>query len=66
MSVLVTDLATDKFNLSDHFSAQTENAYRVLFFGSLAVGGIGGGGLGAAARNMSQRARNTRPAALPA
>lgn len=54
-SVLVTDFATDKFNMVDHFKVSTENAYQLLYLSSLIGGGITGGGLGAAARHLRDR-----------
>lgn len=54
-SVLVADFATDKFNMVDHFKASTESAYQLLYLSSLIGGGITGGGLGAAARQIRDR-----------
>ncbi|MEM6811445.1 MAG: hypothetical protein AAF549_03155 [Pseudomonadota bacterium] len=66
-TVLVTDLASDKFNLVDHFGTNTENVYRGLFLASLTIGGITGGGLRAAVKNASDRRKKPSvSAAVPA
>ncbi len=59
-AVLAHDFKSDNFNMVDYFNVQTENAYTALFISCAAIGGIGGGGLGATAEKV-RRSRPTAP-----